>query len=193
MVHAIAVVSPGPDFAVVLQRSLRFGRASGVITGLGIVAANLIFLIIAASGVATLLKAYPAADLAVKVLGAAFLVYLAVACLRSRGPAVQAAGEGLRSSGNASDFFTGFITSLSNPKAIVYFIGILSHLLTAHPEPHNLMTAGSVVLLISATWFTSVAVLASLRPVRDGYYRFGIWLDRLMGCVLLVFAVGLFL
>ena len=90
-IHLVAVLSPGPDIAVVLRQSFRHGRAAGTLVAAGIGTGNLLHLFLATAGVAVALKTNPALYSAASLAGAAYLVYLAVRCLLAKPPGDPAA------------------------------------------------------------------------------------------------------
>ena len=91
-VVAVIVVVPGPDMALVLQNGLARGRRAAVETALGINAGLVVWAVAAALGVAALLHASAPAFTALKLAGAAYLVWLGVRALAGR-----LAGDGWRS------------------------------------------------------------------------------------------------
>src|SRR5262245_56934056 len=90
-VAAVVIMTPGPDTALTIRSTLLGGRAGGVFAALGVVTGQAIWTLAASAGVAALLVASEPAFVAVKLAGAAYLVFLGVqtllASLRSREPA----------------------------------------------------------------------------------------------------------
>src|SRR5512142_608454 len=86
----ILLVTPGPNMAFVLTSGAAYGWRGGVAAAGGIGVVDLIFTLICAFGLAGLLAAYPAAFDAIRWAGAAYLIYLAVNCIRSAGRAKSA-------------------------------------------------------------------------------------------------------
>ncbi|MFI6922760.1 LysE family transporter [Nonomuraea spiralis] len=76
-------MSPGPDFAVVVRRSALSGRGHGMAAAVGIAVGVSVWVVAAATGVAALLAASAMAFTVVKVVGAAYLLYLGVKALRA--------------------------------------------------------------------------------------------------------------
>jgi threonine/homoserine/homoserine lactone efflux protein len=114
-------LTPGPAVMLVTTASIRYGFWPSVIPALGICAANLVWIALAASGVAVIAKAFPEAFLAFKILGIAFIVWLAwrtafgapVDLLRREPPPRRKL------------FVNGVGLQLANPNALVYFGGLL--------------------------------------------------------------------
>ena len=180
-IHAVALISPGPDFAVVTRLSIVSGRATGVWAAAGVAAAIGVYVLVCAFGLSLVLAALPGLSLALSVVGAAYLAWLGVQCLRSSGtlPEARAEGHGGRA------FVTGFFTNLLNPKAMLYFGSILSQVLT--PELDLAARALVWALLVgeSFLWFALVAALFS-SPRVLAWLRLRLqWFERAIGVVLL--------
>jgi threonine/homoserine/homoserine lactone efflux protein len=180
--HLLAVASPGPDFAVVLRQTLRFGRPAGIATALGIGSGILFHAAYALFGLTWLLQRFPTLLDAMRYLGAAVLLWIAWGALRSQplGEASEAAPAP-----DQSPFWLGLLTNLFNGKAMLFFIALCSPL-----AGRDWGLKVSVALWMSAAtmlWFSGVAcgVNAFRQPLR----RIAHWLDRGMGVVLVALAV----
>ena len=180
-IHAVALISPGPDFAVVTRLSIVSGRATGLWAAAGVAAAIGVYVLVCAFGLSLVLAALPGLSLALSVVGAAYLAWLGVQCLRSSGtlPEARAEGHGGRA------FVTGFFTNLLNPKAMLYFGSILSQVLT--PDLDFSDKAFLLALLVgeSFLWFALVAALFSSPRVLGALRARLLWFDRAIGVVLL--------
>lgn len=180
-IHAVALISPGPDFAVVTRLSIVAGRRTGLWAAAGVAAAIGVYVLICALGLSLVLAALPGLSQLLSVVGALYLGWLGIQCLRSRGqmPEAQARQAGSRA------FVTGFLTNLLNPKAMLYFGSILSQVLT--PDLGRADTALLWGLLVSESllWFGLVACLFSSRQVLDWLRGRLVWFERIIGVVLL--------
>jgi threonine/homoserine/homoserine lactone efflux protein len=135
---AIAVVViPGPDMALIARNVVRDGRRAGFATSLGVVVGTLGWAVAAALGVATILATSAVAFTVLKLAGAAYLVYLGISTLRSRGAAVGIGGE--VGAGGVDDaragsvrvaWVQGLVSALLNPKLGVFFLTMLPQFVT---------------------------------------------------------------
>lgn len=187
-VWVVAVISPGPDVVVVLQRSLA-GRRQGVATAVGIVAGLSVWLVAAFAGVAALVRVYPQFMVALQVTGGLLLATLGVLGLRgwwrSRAiPSAPPAPPALDLLPRA-DFMRGLLTNLANPKALVFFGAVLTPFLSG--EVSVVASVGIVAGLIAVAlaWFGGLAVVASHRVVNERVGRLMPWVD-LVASVLFV-------
>ncbi|EBR9282212.1 LysE family translocator, partial [Salmonella enterica subsp. enterica serovar Neukoelln] len=85
LVHFFIVVSPGPDFAVTLRQSIYHGRKAGLMTALGIGAGISVHVVYTLAGVTALMQATPWLMDTAKYIGAAYLIWLGIQFLRSKG------------------------------------------------------------------------------------------------------------
>jgi len=194
LAHALAVASPGPDFAIVLKQSLVHGRRTAIWTSFGIGAANLVHVAYSLLGLGLLLRSSELWFNAVKFAGAAYIAWLGVQSLRARPRnevLADAALAGVRLPDERSAFVTGFFTSALNPKASLFFISLFVMLVSPHTP--KLIQAGYGLWMSSATvgWFTFVSVIFTRDSVRRRFLRHGHWIDRALGVVFLAFAASL--
>ena len=114
-------LTPGADMMFTLATGITGGPRAGVAAAVGISTGVLLHVILAAMGVAVLLLAYPAAYHAIKYIGAAYLLYLAIQSWR--------AGDDLRmGQGNQNiwrAFRRGFVTNIMNPKVALFVLAFL--------------------------------------------------------------------
>jgi threonine/homoserine/homoserine lactone efflux protein len=124
MVSALALnLSPGPSILYILSRSIGQGREAGLLSVFGLATATLIHAVAMALGLSTLFLYSPLAFAVVKYLGAAYLIYLGIGALLSRGtlqPVVAAAPLS-----RGAIYRQGVVTDLLNPKVALFFIAFL--------------------------------------------------------------------
>lgn len=116
-------IAPGPDMLYVVGRSIGQGRRAGTVSALGIFAGCLVHILIAAIGLAALLRSSPLAYNVVRYSGAAYLVYLGVRVLLERSNSLQALE--VQSAPMNRIFAQGVITNVLNPKVALFFLAFL--------------------------------------------------------------------
>lgn len=190
--HALAVASPGPDFAIVLRQSLRHGRRAAVWTSVGIGCGLSIHIAYSLLGLGLILKNSAGALETVKWLGAAYLAWIGVQALRA-GPRrddidLGEAGAGPTARGA---WTTGFLVNVLNPKAALFFISLFP--LAVSVTTPRAVQAGYGVWMVVTTmgWFAFVAVVFTREEVRRAFLRHGHWIDRGLGVVFLGLAASL--
>jgi threonine/homoserine/homoserine lactone efflux protein len=124
MVSALALnLSPGPSILYILSRSIGQGREAGLLSVFGLATATLIHAVAMALGLSTLFLYSPLAFAVVKYLGAAYLIYLGIGALLSRGTVQPVAAAAPLSRG--AIYRQGVVTDLLNPKVALFFIAFL--------------------------------------------------------------------
>jgi threonine/homoserine/homoserine lactone efflux protein len=120
------IVTPGQDTALTIRNTLAGGRRSGVFTALGVASGQAIWTVAAAAGIAAVLSASEPLFLAVKLGGAAYLVFLGTQMVAQalRGQRHGVAATVRRVSARGS-FSQGLISNLGNPKMAVFFTSLL--------------------------------------------------------------------
>lgn len=200
LVHFLAVVAPGPDFAVTVRQSVRFGRAIGMVTAVGIGAGISLHVGYTLLGVGALLHTYPWLLTLTSLIGAAYLAYLGTSLIRSQprnsstnriDSTVSFTDAGTTPSWGKA-FSLGFLTNATNPKATLFFLAMFTTLV--QPTTPLLVQGfyGLWMCCVNAAWFMLVAALFTVDRIRHAFLRMGHWLERLMGVILLLFALRLF-
>ena len=115
-------VTPGPDMLFVATRSTSEGRPAGIASALGIGAGTLVHIAIVAGGLAAVLAAVPVAYLAIRAVGAAYLIYLGVRGLLAQPMAAVAPNT---PASLAVIFRQGAVTNILNPKVALFFLAFL--------------------------------------------------------------------
>ncbi|WNF00607.1 LysE family translocator [Streptomyces luomodiensis] len=181
-VLGLLTVVPGPDMAVVTRRAIEAGRADALRTVGGIATGLLVWGALTVAGLAAVLAASPAAYLAVKLLGAGYLVFLGVRALwhnrrAATAPAETGTGTGTETGAETgtgtgtetgtratagSPWRTGLISNVLNPKIAVSYTGLLPTL-----APPRLPAAWAMTLLVllhaglTLAWLSGYVLLLS--------------------------------
>ena len=126
-VAAIVICTPGPDTALTIKNTLAGGRRGGVATALGVALGQATWTVAASAGVVALLRASQPAFTTLRLVGAAYLVYLGVQALRH---ALAGSGPVEIRSGDASvppavALRQGLVSNLANPKMAAFFTSLL--------------------------------------------------------------------
>jgi threonine/homoserine/homoserine lactone efflux protein len=119
----VAMIAPGPDMLFVLGCGMRGGPRAGLLATAGVATSEAVHITVAAAGLTALFAAVPVAFTAVRVAGAAYLIYLGVQLIRRRDDRADvAAGAGM--SGRRA-YLRGLLTNLLNPKMVTFTIAFL--------------------------------------------------------------------
>jgi len=117
-------ISPGPSVVYVVSYSLRYGPKAGIISTLGINLGSIFAILIAAFGLASLLSSYPMAMNYIQLIGGLYVVYLAYT-MWPREALTSIEDQVLAKKSHAELFKNGFITSILNPKDILFYTAFI--------------------------------------------------------------------
>lgn len=194
-IYAAAVISPGPNFAVVSRLAVQGKRltAAGVVAGVAVT--STFYAVLAMTGLALVLSQIGWLARAVQIAGGLYLIYLGVsAWVSTRADQTEPQGDPLVEF-KKRDFLSGFkvgsIVSLSNPKTIAFFTSLYA---AAVPFDASLATKSAILLggfSIEVLWYTGVLLVLSTQRMRSVYQRWVTWVERGIGTVLAYFGVRL--
>lgn len=192
LVHTLAVISPGPDFAIVIRQSISQGRKTAIITSLGIAAGISVHILYTLLGIGLIISQSEIALMTTQIGGALYLTYLGINLLRSQKPTNS---ETLIINNNASSykraFIMGFMTNLLNPKVTLFFLAIFTTIVSIDTPLFVQTIYGIWIALSTALWFSSVSIILSQQRIREKFVSHGYIFERIMGALLLVFAAKL--
>lgn len=183
---------PGPDNLFVLTQSALHGRRLGVAVTLGLCTGLIVHTVAVAFGVAAIFQTSQAAFNALKIIGAAYLLYLAYKSFRAKPEALGSAGGQGRPLRRM--FARGIVMNVTNPKVAIFFLAFLPQF-TA-PERGSIavqmLALGGIFILCAFVSFTLISVLAgSLSRWLRRSDRGQVWLNRVAGAVFVGLALNL--
>ncbi|MEW1602711.1 threonine transporter RhtB [Streptomyces sp. DH-12] len=189
-VLAVLTMVPGPDMAVVTKRAVASGWQDGLRTVGGITAGLVLWGVLAVAGLAAVLAASATAYTVVKLVGAAYLVFLGVQALRQSRRDRSQAPAAAPALPRGNPWRTGLVSNVLNPKIAVFYTGLLPTLAPAGLSPHSGMALLVLVhAVLTAVWLGAYVLLLSKarslfeKPaVRRG-------MDRATGAVLIGFGL----
>ncbi|HTL66549.1 MAG TPA: LysE family translocator [Lacunisphaera sp.] len=189
--HALAVASPGPDFALVLRQSLTHGRRTAIWSSLGIGCGISVHITYCLIGLGYVLKGSPVLLTTMKFLGAGYLAWLGWHAVRTppRHGDIDLAGGSSPTSRAA--WLTGFLVNVTNPKAALFFIALFPLAVSVHTPKVIQAGYGLWMAVATAAWFCFVSLVFTRVEVRARFLRHGHWIDRALGVVFFGFGVGL--
>jgi threonine/homoserine/homoserine lactone efflux protein len=188
----ILIATPGQDMILVMSRSVAQGAAAGVATAAGVSVGLVGHTALAALGLGALLRASEWLFIALKLVGAAYLIYLAVTLLRTRRGDLTLNPANQRSI--ARLFVDGALSNLSNPKIAIFYFAFLPQFVASNADHPTLqllalgLVFAGLTFLVKAPVGISAGALSSWLRRRPSVL---LWLYRSSGVVLLGLGVRL--
>ena len=183
-VAAVVVVTPGVDMALVTRNALAHGRRAALATAFGINVGIVFWSLAAAVGLAAVVAASAEAFTAVKLAGAAYLVYLGVQALRDAGASADVAVRA-----QMGPFRQGLVSNLLNPKIAVFFTSLLPQFVDAGAGAPSLLALGALFNVLGVVWLVAYGLAVARGRDVLGRPRVRRTVDRVTGTVLV--ALGL--
>ncbi|SDJ25910.1 Threonine/homoserine/homoserine lactone efflux protein [Ferrimonas sediminum] len=190
-VHFVALMSPGPDFALVVQSAGRHGRRTGVFIALGLSLGILLHALFSLTGVSFLIQQHPLWFLCIKLAGGSYLLWLGVGALKyvmrhwrqrhSLGAAPVAAAAGSASASAGRALVKGFTTNILNPKALVFFVSLMSSLVPVSMSTQGKLMALLIIWGLSLGWFAALAWLLTSQRLQQRLNRARLGIDAVCG------------
>uniref|UniRef100_E6XIS5 Lysine exporter protein (LYSE/YGGA) n=1 Tax=Shewanella putrefaciens (strain 200) TaxID=399804 RepID=E6XIS5_SHEP2 len=209
LIHAVALVSPGPDFAIMVKIATQQSRSAAVAAAVGISVAIVAHTILSLTGVSLVIKSSHTLYLLVQIIGACYLAWMGWGALRAAFTvlATPKGSQGVNDSGMAGSavtpvplgttmspkqgFLTGLYTNLLNPKALVFFLTLFSALITPSVTVSTKVAAAMLLLLLSLLWFGFLALMLSKVQVQRKLQRLTPVIDTVIGVIFIAVAFAI--
>lgn len=181
----VAVMSPGPDFALTLRNSLVYCRKTGIYTALGITVGNIVHVTYCLIGIGAIITRSIVIFNIIKWVGAAYLIYIGIKSLKAKRHQEESITKQARNISNWAAFRVGLFANVLNPKATLFFLALFTQII--HPAtPLNIQVVyGATIIMQALVWFTLVAVLISQNAVKKLFQSISHWIERITGAVLI--------
>ena len=193
VVHLLAVISPGPDFALITRQSFLYGRTSSIYTSLGIASGILVHVSYCIVGLNFLLTNNDILFY-IRILCAIYLFYLGIRSLLS---------HNIKSNNNVKiehgiveispmlAYRDGFITNVLNVKATFFFLSLYVYIDTAFITIRVLY--GLWMSIITGLWFILLSIILTSKKIKENTYNYHFYINKLMGIVLIYLAIKIYL
>ncbi len=193
-VHFIALMSPGPDFALVIQNATRYGRKTGLFIALGLSCGILTHSILSITGISYLIHLHPALFTLLQIAGSSYLLYLGIGALislytshKENTPAAHSK-QLLVLHNKKQAFFRGYTTNILNPKALIFFISLMSGLVPADMSMFSKSAAVFILWFLSLLWFSFLAWALSASRIQRALLGSAPYIDSI--CALIFISIG---
>ncbi|MFE5510925.1 MULTISPECIES: LysE family translocator [unclassified Streptomyces] len=183
VITVLAVISPGADFAMTVRNSYLYGRTAGVLAAVGIALGVLVHVTYTMLGVGLLVSRSPALFTAMKLIGAAYLVYIGYRTFVTKAKVDVDLSDGETLS-KAGALRTGFLTNALNPKTMLFVLSTYTQVVSADTPVPQQIGYGLFMSLAHLVWFSLAALLFSQQSLRTRLLRRQTVLNKAIGAVL---------
>ncbi|MCL1074573.1 LysE family transporter [Shewanella dokdonensis] len=188
--HFLALLSPGPDFILVVKSALKGNRKNAIGVALGIATANAVYIGLCLIGVGAILASSVSLMIALKVIGGLFLIYLAFHAVKAPKNAYQnliVDSENvpiLSSFSFLKEFVTGFLSGILNPKNLLFYLSLFTVALTPEINFQFKLILGVWMTLVVFLWDVTIIYLLSRDSVRKKFTKVAFYIDKITGVIL---------
>jgi len=180
--NLLAVISPGPDFVIIVRNSLCYSRRAGIFTSLGISAALCIHLFYCAAGIGYIISTSVVLFTILKLLGAGYLILLGVSSCIAKGSRIDLTEEQTGTDlSRLQAFRIGFLTNVLNPKATLFLLSLFTLVIGNSTPVYIILTISVIIILTAFTWFTIVSIFLAQQNIQTVFLKYEQIINRTLG------------
>lgn len=194
VISLMIIIIPGPDFFIVLNNTLKGNAKNGIMAGLGISSAHVFYSALAAFGLIFILTTSYYVFTVIKILGSLYIAYLGIKTILNAKKAFNISTDKdiktdmkLRLS-----YKQGFISTIFNPKAILFYVSILPQFITKEDGSMQILVLSSLFILTVFIWFFLCSFLFNYIRQIFNNVKIKSMLDYAIGTVLIGLAISIF-
>ena len=188
-IHLLAAAAPGPDFVLVSQQTLSYGKKMGLLCSLGITLGLSVHLIYSTLGLAAIIANSSFTLWAIKIMGGCYLLYLGYKGLTSKKLNQQDPLRATKQKSTLKTIGLGFLCNALNPKAPIYFVSLFTLVLSPNLPLTHLLIYSVWIMTIQFLWFSGVVFLLSRPSVNKKFKALGHWIDRITGLAMIALGI----
>lgn len=190
-IHALAVISPGPDLVMMLRSSLMYSRRIALWSAVGLGLGIALHVTYSLLGIALIISQSVLLFSIIKYLGAAYLIYIGVKSLRSQevDTEQQVTEDRHEDISQLQAVKLGFLTNALNPKATVFFLALFTQVIDPQTATIMKFAYGLEMVIATIAWFSIVAIFMTQQRIQRKFMSVKHHIERIFGVVLI--ALGL--
>lgn len=190
-IQLLGVMSPGPDFAVVVRNSLIYTRKVGILTAVGVSIGIFVHLAYILLGLGVIISNTLWMFYLFKYLGACYLMYIGIKglCAKKQVTDFIKSPQQLPSISSFAAIRNGFLTNALNPKAMLFFISLVSAFITPEVPPIIITIYCLIIFLTALIWFLFIAICFSSKRLRSFFSNFQYLVERTTGGLLFLLGI----
>lgn len=185
----IIAATPGIATIYVLNNSASLGRKGGILSAFGIMTGGMIYNILAAAGLSSILYIFPNLLEIIKIIGGVYLVYIGIISFKNR---KNTNVENVELAKN-NCYVRGIITNLANPKILLFFVTFIPQfVIDTNNYWREALFLGSVYLLVEIIWFVLLANFISyfIKNIKGSFQKYMTYVSSsvylIMGSILII-------
>ncbi|MCK5084294.1 MAG: LysE family transporter [Candidatus Pacebacteria bacterium] len=190
IVHFLAIMSPGPDFAMITRNSLVYSKSTGIYSSIGLAIGILLHVSYSLIGIGFIISKSIVLFSIIKFLGAAYLIYIGYKSLKAKPNKINS--EKLKESIDLKRneaIKMGFLTNALNPKVTLFFLSLFTQII--NPETPFIIQAlcGIEMSFMTFVWFSFVATVLSYKTIKSKFSLFQHHFEKIFGVILIALGI----
>ena len=190
-IHFFAVVSPGPDFIIIVRQSISHGRRSALMTSLGIGIGILMHITLCIFGLGMIIKESDLLFKVIQIIGSLYLAYLGIVSIKSRNSSTKSKYNDEFNFNAFESFKLGFLTNVLNPKATLFFLSLYVLIISNNTPIQFQILFGLWMSFATGLWFAFLSLILTNESILAKIEFMSIKIQRLTGVILIIFAIKL--
>ena len=179
LAHLFAVMSPGPDTAIIIREVSLNKRRGGIFCALGIGVGILIHCFLAIFGISTLLLSNNIAGDLISMFGSFYLIFLGISSFKSESK------KSKKSQFMSNSFINGFITNIFNIKAFVFFISLFSIILNEDISSIGKIFIPLYFAMATSIWFSFLTIVLTHENIQKRWEPVQEIINKIAGSILI--------
>lgn len=190
VIQLLAIMSPGPDFAMICRNSLVYSRRTGVYSALGIALGIVVHVTYSLVGIGLLIFQSIVLFSIIKLLGAGYLIYIGYKSWQAK--PIKNESNTQKARQDISRFNAikiGFITNILNPKVTLFFFSLFTQVISPNTPITIRIVYGLQMFILTLSWFTLVAIAISHPIIKNRFLSISHYVEKTMGAILIALGI----
>lgn len=186
-IHLLAVMSPGPDFAMIVKQSIVHSRRTALWTSVGLGLGIAVHVFYSLVGIGLVISQSIILFNIIKWAGALYLIYIGIMSLHSKPKMIEQTNE-IKDNKNVSTIQAikvGFLTNALNPKATLFFLALFTQAISPNTPTIIKLGYGIEMILATMAWFAFVSIVLTNPAIKVRFLKISHIIERFTGAVLI--------
>lgn len=191
-IHFLALMSPGPDFIMVVKNSVQYSRKIGIFTSIGISLGIIIHLFYCLTGISFIISTNDTILIIFKFFCSGYLLFLGVKSIRDSNLNQKSIYKKATGINIYEAIRIGFLTNVLNPKVSLFFLSLFSLVILPEDLPINLLIT-LIIIIVNSTfiWFSLVSIVINQSRINLLLLKNLKYLNRIFGFLLIFISLKL--
>lgn len=189
-IATLGMLSPGPDFFLIIKNAARYQRSAALMTALGVIVAIALHMSYCVAGLAVLITTTPWLFNILKYAGAAYLIWIGIKSLLPQSSQhIDLTMTQHEVVTFKKAFMQGFLCNVLNPKATLFFLAMFTQVLSIDSTFSEKLWYAFIIWGLGAIYWPILVFLIQSAPIRKGLAKIQKYVDKVLGTILIAFGI----